>query len=88
MKQILLSAIVLTMYVSSFAQNDSAAEIKKHVPNLATVHTIEGKTLKGWFYRLDDDHIILLPAGNKKFSITGLANPDIKDNTINISGSN
>jgi hypothetical protein len=84
MKRILLSAVVLTTYISSFAQNDSTGEIKKHAPNLATVHTIEGKTLKGWFYRLDDDQVILLPAGSKKFNLASLANPGITDNTINI----
>jgi hypothetical protein len=66
MKPILLSAIALTINVSSFAQNDSTAEIKKHTPNLATVHTIEGKTLKGWFYKLDDDLCYFIARGKQK----------------------
>jgi hypothetical protein len=81
MRQILFSAILLTTCISSFAQNDSTEKIKRHVPSLATIHTTEGKTLKGWFYKSEDDQLILLPAKNKKFS---LANAEIKDNTINI----
>jgi hypothetical protein len=82
MKQIFFSAILLAMYISSFSQDDSGQRIKKHIPNMATIHTIEGKMLKGWFYRLNDDQVILLPAKNKNFRLAGLANTN--DNTINI----
>ena len=81
MKQILFSAILLATCLSSFAQNDSTEKNKKHIPSLATIHTTEGKTLKGWFYQSDDDQLILLPTKNKKFSLT---NAEIKGNTINI----
>jgi len=82
MKQIFFSAILLAISISSFAQKDSVQRIKKHVPNMATIQTIEGKTLKGWFYRLNDDQVILLPAKNKNLTLAGSANAN--DNTINI----
>jgi hypothetical protein len=82
MKQIFFSVILLAISISSFAQEDSVQRIKKHVPNMATIHTIGGKTLKGWFYRLNDDQVILLPAKNKKLALAGSANTN--DNTINI----
>jgi hypothetical protein len=82
MKQIFFSAILLAIYISSFGQDDSGQRIKKHVPSMATIHTIEGKTLKGWFYRLNDDQVVLLHAKNKNFRLAGLAKTN--ENTINI----
>ena len=82
MKQIFFSATLLVTVLVSFAQNDSISETKKHVPNLATIHTTEGKTLKGWFYRLDDNQVILLPAKNKNFRLAALSK--IENNTMNI----
>ena len=82
MKQIFFSATLLITALVSFGQNDSTKETKKHVPSLATVHTIEGRTLKGWFYRLSDDQVILLPAKNKNFRLTSLTKTN--GNTINI----
>ena len=85
MKQILFSTILLATTLTSFSQaDDSIKEIKKHVPSLATIHTTEGKTLKGWFYKSDDNNIVLLPEKYKKFNSASLANAEIKSNTINI----
>jgi hypothetical protein len=84
MKQVFLSTILVAATLTLSAQNDSATETKKHVANMATIHTTDGKTVKGWFYRQDDNQVILLPAKNKKFNLTGLANPNITDNTIHM----
>ncbi len=81
MKQIFFSATLLVTTLVSLAQDDSTKGIKKHVPNMATIHTIEGKILKGWFYRSDDNQIVLLSGKYKKFNSTGLTN---NDNTVNI----
>src|SRR5436190_4377125 len=82
MKQIFFSAMLIAICISSFGQDDSAQKIKKHVPNLATIHTTEGKTLKGWFYKMDDNQIILLPSKTKKLSVAYLAKTN--ENTINL----
>jgi hypothetical protein len=84
MKQAILSTALLLTTLLSFAQNDSVVEVKKHAPSIATVHTMEGQTVKGWFYRIDDDHVILLPSKIKHFSLTSLKNPNINDNTTTI----
>jgi hypothetical protein len=84
MKRFFFSATLLIAGLISFAQNDSTLEIKKHLPSLTTIHTTEGKTLKGWFYRLDDNQVILLPAKNKKYNIKKFSTIDVDMNTFNI----
>lgn len=82
MKQVFFLTGFLVLAIMSFAQNNSASEMKKHAPNLATILTTEGKTLKGWIYRLDDNKIVLLPGKDKNFRLTSLAKTN--DQSINI----
>ena len=84
MKRVIFSVILLSAASVSFAQIDSTNETKKQMPNLATIHTMEGKILTGWFYRLDDDHVFLLPYKRKKLSTVSFADPGIADKAINI----
>jgi len=67
MKQIIFSTVLLFTIQLSFAQNDSTVTTKRHIPSMATIHTTGGETVKGWFYKMEDDRVVLLPSKNKNF---------------------
>ena len=68
MKNYLLGFIAFIFMGSVFSQTDSTSSVKKSVPSIATIKTLDGKTVKGWFYKMNDDNIYLLPAkGNNKY---------------------
>ena len=68
MKNYLLGFIVFFFTVSTFSQTDSTAPVKKTVPSIATIKTLDGKKVKGWFYKMNDENIYLLPVSrNKKY---------------------
>ena len=64
MKQILI-------YVLSVLALSTSAQIETHPPRkvsprVATVHTLDGKKLKGIFFKMDDNNIYLLSTSTKK----------------------
>src|SRR6266496_5680029 len=77
MRQIIFSTALLLIFQFSFCQNDSATQTKKHVPNIATIHTSDGISVKGWFYKMDEDQVILLPAKNKNFNLSANDNINV-----------
>jgi hypothetical protein len=76
MKQKLITICIIFAGISSFAQTDTtdSAGDKKQVPSLAVIHTTDGKKIKGWFYKTDEDSIYLLPQVNKKALLLNLKN--------------
>jgi hypothetical protein len=86
MKNYLLSFITFFFAISVFSQTDSTASEKKVVPSIATVKTLDGKTVKGWFYKMNDENIYLLPVKkNKKyFRSSDFLSPDVNAGSFNI----
>ena len=86
MKNYLLSFITFFFAVSVFSQTDSTAPAKKTVPSIATIKTLDGKKVKGWFYKMNDENIYLLPvARNKKyFRSSEFLAPDLNAGSYNI----
>ena len=81
------TATILMLFIafSAFAQTDSTtAEQKKQIPNLATIQTTNGNKLKGWFYKMDNDKIYLLPSSRKSLKPSVLGNIDLKEGLIPI----
>jgi hypothetical protein len=89
MKHQLFILLLIGCTVSSMGQTDTAAMQKRQVPSMAIIHTMDGKRIKGWFYRINDDSIYLLPTG-KKMSRATFLNTDIDKNNYaySISGIN
>jgi hypothetical protein len=77
MKQIIFSTVLLFTIQLSFGQNDSTVTTKKHIPSTATIHTTGGETVKGWFYKMDDNQVVLIPAKNKNFKLAGNDNVNV-----------
>ena len=69
MRQTIFSAAFLLIVQFSFAQDDSTSQTKKHIPSVATIHTTDGRSVKGWFYKMEDDRVVLLPSKNKNFKL-------------------
>lgn len=69
MKQIIFSTVLLFTIQLSFGQNDSTVTTKRRIPSMATIHTTGGETVKGWFYKMEDDRVVLLPSKNKNFKL-------------------
>jgi hypothetical protein len=63
-KLLFLLIAALAMYSLS-AQNDSAFVHRKSVPNIAILKTVDHKSLKGWFYQMNDSQIVLLDRGTQ-----------------------
>lgn len=81
------TATILMLFIafSVFAQTDSTTpEQKKQIPNLATIQTTNGNKLKGWFYKMDDNKIYLLPSSRKSLKPSVLGNVDLKNGLIPI----
>jgi hypothetical protein len=60
MKEHLLPLIFLSMVFSASAQTDTVEPAKLKKPSIATISTMDGKKIKGWFYKTDSDNIFLL----------------------------
>jgi len=75
MKQNLLLAVLLAAVLSAAAQKDSIATNNSTSPRLATISTMDGAKFKGWFYKIDDNKIYLLPAGQS--AKQAMSNPGI-----------
>jgi len=67
---------------AAFAQTDSTTKQKKQVPNLATIQTISGTKIKGWFYKMDNDKIYLLPSSNKSLKPSFLESSQLNNGLI------
>jgi len=65
MKQNLLLALILTTAYTATAQTDTIKPAKSTKPGIATINTLDGKTIKGWLYTMDHNNVYLLPDGNK-----------------------
>lgn len=65
MKQNLLLLLLLTTVFSVAAQTDTIAPAKTKAPSYATIYTMEGKKIKGWFYKMDNNNLFLLPSHRK-----------------------
>ena len=86
MKNYLLIATTLFFTLHSFSQTDSVVSKKKFVPSMATIKTLDGKKAKGWFYKMNDENIYLLPlTKNKKyFRSSDFLSPDVNADSYNI----
>jgi hypothetical protein len=71
---------ILFISFTAIAQSDTTA--KKQLPSLATVQTTGGTKIKGWFYKMDDDKIYLLPASNKSLKLFSLGNAELNNGMI------
>jgi hypothetical protein len=71
---------ILFISFAAIAQSDTAA--KKQLPSLATVQTTGGTKIKGWFYKMDDDKIYLLPASNKSLKSFSLGSAELTNAMI------
>ncbi|MBI1342675.1 MAG: hypothetical protein GC171_07075 [Terrimonas sp.] len=60
MKRNLLLALFLFISFITFSQEDLPTMTKKFVPSLASIQTLEGKRVNGWFYSVTDDQVSLL----------------------------
>ena len=65
MTQKLLPLIFLSMVFSATAQTDTIAPAKPKRPSIATINTMDGKTIKGWLYNTDSAAVYLLHARAK-----------------------
>jgi len=81
MKHQLLILSLICFATLSKGQTESTAKEIKQVPNLAIIRTLDGKKVKGWFYRINDDSIYLLPAA-KKISRSAFLNTAINKNNF------
>ena len=68
MKKNFLFALLVTG-LSVSAQTDTTAPSKKTSPRIATVHTLDGKKLKGWLYSMDENNIYLLSTKTKQVQL-------------------
>jgi len=90
MKKFLLISIAFFFTISSFSQTDSVIKTgKRFIPSMATIQTTDGKKTKGWFYKMNDENIYLLPAQkNKKyFRTSDFISPDLNAGVFNIPAS-
>ncbi len=79
---ILLQLLLPVLFV--MAQTDTVHSAKKSKPSIATVKTMDGKKTTGWFYKIDDEHVYLLPAAKKKFKPFDYKNFDPNMRTVPI----
>lgn len=87
MKKILLGSIIILFCVSISGQQteppqkptkqDSLQKNKKLVPRLATITTMDDKKMKGWFYKMDDANIYLVPGGARALQSLNYQKPDL-----------
>lgn len=89
MKNYLLGFIALICTGSVFSQTDSTITGKKTVPSIAIIKTLDGKKVKGWFYKMNDENIYLLPIKRSKkyFRSSEFFSPDINAGGFNIQAS-
>jgi hypothetical protein len=78
------ATIALLLFAfAAFAQTDTVTSIqKKQMPNLATIQTIRGTKLKGWFYKMDNDKIYLLPSSQKSLNTSFLESSQLNNGLI------
>ncbi len=86
MKNYLLGFIAFIFTGSVFSQTDSTSSVKKSALSIATIKTLDGKKVKGWFYKMNDENIYLLPVkGNKKyFRSSEFLSPDVNAGGFNV----
>ncbi len=79
MKQNLLLLIFLNIILSASAQTDSISSAKTKAPSKAMIKTMDGKNIKGWFYKIDNDNVYLLPVSMKSMQPINSQEPNQKD---------
>jgi hypothetical protein len=87
MKNYLLIAAIFSFTIQGFSQTDSTAvSEKKLIASIATIQAMDGKKTKGWFYKMNDDSLSLLPVKkNKKyFRSSEFKSPDFNETSYNI----
>ena len=86
MKNYLLISTTLFFTFSAFSQTEPIKAEKKFIPSIATIKTADGKKTKGWFYKMNDETIYLLPAkkNNKYFRKSDFMAPDINSGSMPI----
>ena len=62
MKKLTLLSFLLTVCLIGITQQ------KKQLPNLAVIQTTDGKKIKGWYYAVREDSVLLLPLPTRSFS--------------------
>ena len=90
MKNYLLIITTCFFLTSAFSQTDTEKTGKKFVPSIATIQTINGAKTKGWFYKMNDESIYLLPVdkNRKYFRTSDFMAPDLNSGAIAIQVSN
>jgi hypothetical protein len=89
MKNYLLIVTTCFFLTSAFSQTSKEKTGKKFVPSIATVQTINGTKTKGWFYKMNDESLYLLPVKqNRKYLQTSeFTGTDINSGSIAIQAS-
>ncbi|MEO7489361.1 MAG: hypothetical protein ABIU77_19765 [Ferruginibacter sp.] len=64
MKKLLLISFLFSA-TTTIAQTDSLTLKKSKTSSIAIVQLMDGRTIKGWFYQMDSDHVYLLNSGIK-----------------------
>ena len=88
MKKILLLLFLLPV-LTTVAQTDTIVPVKNPKPSIATISTMDGRKVKGWFYRMDNDNVYLLNDRIKKPQLvdikkTGSYNETVRINALQI----
>lgn len=85
MKKFLFIVTLLFAIQSGFAQDDSADTAKKQKIYLAIIKKTDGSKVKGWFYKMDDSTIYLLPTVAKKWRPAVYKDPDLNNKAYSVS---
>jgi hypothetical protein len=65
MKQSLILPLLMLNSIAVLAQDDTTTAVKKAIPSMATIKTMDGNSIKGWFYAMDSNRVYLLSNLNK-----------------------
>jgi len=84
MRIIISFTLSLLFYTTVFAQGDSLNTSKKKKVYLAIIKKMDGDKIKGWFYKMDDSTVYLLPAKKKHLAIYK-ADPSLNKNSYSVS---
>ncbi|MES1214646.1 MAG: hypothetical protein ABUT20_03935 [Bacteroidota bacterium] len=76
MKKAIIFLLAAFLYNGLYAQENSTETPKRPVPNMATIKTFGGKTLKGWFYQMNDSGMVLLEKDGRYRKTINILNAD------------
>ncbi|MDN3659309.1 hypothetical protein QWZ08_26930 [Ferruginibacter paludis] len=83
MKKLLLMSFLFSA-ATAVAQTNSVTPNKNKTASVATVHLLDGRIIKGWFYQMDNDHVYLLNAGIKNPKHMNMNSGDAYNESIRI----